>query len=89
MIKRKEIKFCIIGSVDAGKSSLISVLVNKKLDDGRGLARQKIFRHQHEKESGRTSSISSHYLKVNEDKTLTFIDLAGHEKYLKTTILAK
>ena len=86
MIKRKEIKFCIIGSVDAGKSSLISVLVNKKLDDGRGLARQKIFRHQHEKESGRTSSISSHYLKVNEDKTLTFIDLAGHEKYLKTTI---
>ena len=50
-----------------------------------GLARQKIFRHQHEKRV-RTSSISSHYLKVNEDKTLTQLNLAGHEKYLKTTI---
>ena len=86
MNKRKEIKFCVIGSVDAGKSSLVSVMVHKKLDDGRGLARKKIFRHAHEQESGRTSSISSHYFKVNDDKTLTFIDLAGHEKYLKTTI---
>ena len=83
---RKEIKFCVIGSVDAGKSSLVSVIVHKKLDDGRGLARKKIFRHLHEVESGRTSSISSHHLKINDDKTLTFIDLAGHEKYLKTTI---
>ena len=40
---RKEIKFCVIGSVDAGKSSLVSVIVHKKLDDGRGLARKKIF----------------------------------------------
>ena len=82
---RDELKLCVIGSVDAGKSSLISVLVYKNLDDGRGFARKKIFRHPHEKESGRTSAISSHHLKKTHG-VVTFIDLAGHEKYLKTTI---
>ena len=79
---RDELKLCVIGSVDAGKSSLISVLVYKNLDDGRGFARKKIFRHPHEKESGRTSAISSHHLKKTHG-VVTFIDLAGHEKYLK------
>ena len=82
----RNLKFCVIGNVDAGKSSLISVLVNKLLDDGRGSARLKMFRHKHEKESGRTSSISNHFLKHTNERVLTFIDLAGHEKYLKTTI---
>lgn len=82
---REELKICVIGSVDAGKSSLISVLVYKNLDDGRGFARKKIFRHPHEKESGRTSAISSHHLKKTHG-VVTFVDLAGHEKYLKTTI---
>ena len=43
--QRRELKICVIGSVDAGKSSLVSVLVYKKLDDGRGKARKKIFKH--------------------------------------------
>ena len=38
---REELKVCVIGSVDAGKSSLISVLVYEALDDGRGFARKK------------------------------------------------
>ena len=84
-IMRDELKICVIGSVDAGKSSLISVLVYKHLDDGRGKARKCIFRHPHELESGRTSSISSHHIK-KEDGVITFVDLAGHERYLKTTI---
>ena len=48
-------------------------------------ARMSILRHPHEKKSGRTSSISQNFIKLNKNKYLD-IDLAGHEKYLKTTI---
>jgi len=81
----KHLKLAICGSVDSGKSSLIGVLTNKKLDDGRGSARLSILRTKHEKESGRTSNISYNYIKY-EGKDVTLIDLAGHEKYLKTTL---
>jgi GTPase len=91
--------------VDAGKSTLISVLCCSGLDDGRGAARRKIFRHAHEVETGRTSSISQMNVCFSSDgrmldagshhkaqdmldeaaKVLTFVDLAGHERYLRTT----
>lgn len=82
----EEIRVAVLGNVDSAKTTLISTLSNKILDDGRGLARSKIFKHKHEKETGRTSSISFKYIKLNEKKYLSFIDLAGHEKYFKTTI---
>ncbi len=83
----EEIRIGTIGAVDAGKTSLTSVLVNNQLDDGRGAARLRILKLKHEKESGRTSSISEHYLPLPQNqKYLTFVDLAGHEKYLKTTM---
>lgn len=82
----KEIRIAVLGNVDSAKTTLVSTLTNKILDDGRGLARSKIFKHQHEKETGRTSSISFRYIKVDEEKYLSFIDLAGHEKYFKTTV---
>ncbi|KAF1745573.1 hypothetical protein MXB_2888, partial [Myxobolus squamalis] len=98
------------GNVDAGKSTLLGVLTHNIRDDGRGFARSKMFRHQHELESGRTSSIGESTVAVdsrgkiimkykyasNKDdidaytsrahKMFDFLDLAGHEKYLKTTI---
>lgn len=80
-----ETKIAVIGSVSAGKSSTTGVLKHNILDDGRGLARSKIFNHQHEKDSGRTSSITYEYINY-KNKVNTFIDLAGHEQYLKTTI---
>jgi ATPase subunit of ABC transporter with duplicated ATPase domains len=55
-----ELRIAVIGNVDAGKSTLISVLVAAQLDDGRGAARRKILHHPHEQETGRTSSISQH-----------------------------
>lgn len=77
------------------------------MDDGRGLARSKVFKHGHEASTGRTSSIGQHNLclgptgEVLNDaafratssadyvaraaKVLTLVDLAGHEKYFKTT----
>lgn len=83
------IKIAIAGNVDSGKSSLIGVLSNKKLDDGRGSARNTILRNKHEKLTGRTSCISFNnviYEFENIKKVITLVDLAGHEKYLKTTV---
>lgn len=82
----KEIRVAILGNVDSGKSTLVSTITYKKNDNGRGSAREMVFKHKHEKETGRTSSISFRYVKISEDKYITFLDLAGHEKYFKTTI---
>lgn len=117
----------VVGNVDAGKSTLLGVLTHGELDNGRGHARQRLFRHKHEMESGRTSSVGNdilgfdsegniYFLHVNilqnkssvfvgnvvnkpehgsldwvkicekSSKVITFIDLAGHERYLKTTV---
>ncbi|XP_057310974.1 GTP-binding protein 1-like [Hydractinia symbiolongicarpus] len=105
-----EVRVAVVGNVDAGKSTLLGVLTHGSLDDGRGTARLKLFRHKHEAETGRTSSVGNDILGfdskggiVNKpdphsgaldwqqicresSKVLTFIDLAGHEKYLKTTV---
>ncbi len=53
-----ELRCAVVGNVDAGKSTLVSVLTTGRLDDGRGCARARVFRHAHEIESGRTSSVS-------------------------------
>ncbi|XP_078482135.1 GTP-binding protein 1-like [Ciona intestinalis] len=105
-----EVKVAVVGNVDAGKSTLLGVLTHCELDNGRGYSRQKLFRHKHEVESGRTSSIGNEILGfsskgsvVNQpnphaghidwsdicqqsSKVITFVDLAGHERYLKTTV---
>ena len=101
-----ELRCAVIGNVDAGKSTLISVLSAGGLDDGRGAARKRVFRHAHEQETGRTSSVSQVSLLFNStgrclavdaahrgsstdvahaSKVITLVDLAGHERYLRTT----
>lgn len=104
---------------------MLGVLVKGGLDDGRGKARVNLFRHKHEVESGRTSSVGMEIMgyDVNGDivtsnvpgrkltweeigkrsvwispesfwvfidsqqaKVISFTDLAGHERYLRTTV---
>jgi len=95
--------------VDAGKSTMLGVLVKGNLDDGRGKARVNLFRHKHEIESGRTSSVGMEIMGFDTKgnviassvpgrklsweeigqraaKVISFTDLAGHEKYLRTTV---
>ena len=48
--------------MEAGKSTLLGVLTQGELDNGRGRARLNLFRHLHEIQSGRTSSISHEIL---------------------------
>ena len=60
-----EIRVAVIGNVDSGKSTMVGVLTRSILDDGRGLARSKVFKHGHEEATGRTSSIGQHNLCVS------------------------
>ncbi|KAI9330293.1 P-loop containing nucleoside triphosphate hydrolase protein, partial [Obelidium mucronatum] len=53
-----EIRVAIVGGADAGKSTLLGVLADSDLDNGRGKSRLNLLRHRHEIETGRTSSIS-------------------------------
>lgn len=80
-----EIRIASIGNVDSAKSTTISVIANSILDDGKGSARLKILKHPHEKSTGRTSSITQHYIRA-DNTIIGFVDLAGHERYLKTTV---
>lgn len=52
-----ELRVACVGNVDAGKSTILGVLTKGRLDDGRGRARVSLFRHKHELETGRTSSV--------------------------------
>ncbi|KAH8119238.1 GTP-binding protein 1 [Phellopilus nigrolimitatus] len=113
-----EVRCAVVGNVDSGKSTTLGVLTRGGLDDGRGRARVGLFRHKHEVETGRTSSVGMEILgfapsgepilpatasSMDQDvirreklgwdeitlqaaKVVSFIDLAGHEKYLKTTL---
>ncbi|KAG5311250.1 GTPB2 protein, partial [Acromyrmex charruanus] len=102
-----DLRLAVTGAQDAGKSTLLGVLTQGELDNGRGRARLNMLRHLHEIKTGRTSSISheiigfdsaGHVLNYAEmataeeicehaSKVVTFIDLAGHRKYLRTTVL--
>lgn len=101
-------RIAMIGNVDSGKSTLIGVLTNAALDDGRGGARSMVLRHRHEQENGRTSAVTveivgykgedqvlptsrNHAQRWDEvmqksDRSVSLIDLCGHERYLKTTL---
>ncbi|KAI9667250.1 MAG: hypothetical protein M1821_000063 [Bathelium mastoideum] len=104
-----ETRIAVVGNVDAGKSTMLGVLVKGGLDDGRGKARVNLFRHKHEVESGRTSSVGMEIMGFDSHgdivtpavpgrklsweeignrsaKVISFTDLAGHEKYLRTTV---
>ncbi|KAG0125884.1 P-loop containing nucleoside triphosphate hydrolase protein [Tuber indicum] len=104
-----EIRVAVVGNVDAGKSTMLGVLTKNTLDDGRGKTRVNLFRHKHEIESGRTSSVGMEILGYDAEskivgsndpgrklkweeignrsaKVISFTDLAGHERYLRTTV---
>jgi GTPase len=57
-----EVRVAVVGNVDAGKSTTLGVLTRGGLDDGRGKARVALFRHPHEIETGRTSSVGGEIL---------------------------
>ena len=61
-MKFPDLRICVLGSADVGKSTMLGVLTQGELDNGRGRARLNMFRHLHEIQTGRTSSISHEIL---------------------------
>ena len=56
--EHNDTRIAMIGNVDSGKSTLIGVLTNSLLDDGRGCARSLVLKHRHEQDNGRTSAVT-------------------------------
>lgn len=71
LLSKIEITMGVLGEEGAGKSTIIGVLINGILDNGRGLARQNVFRHKHEILCGKTSSFSHQILGFDEEGNLT------------------
>lgn len=69
-----EIGLAILGNVDAGKSSLTACLSERILDNGDGSARSRVFVHDHEKTTGRTSDISSKVIEYTEKHLDAFLE---------------
>ncbi len=89
----------LMGNTNSGKTTLLGTLMNGQNDDGSGRNRGHVFQHLHEFARGYTSSVNEIMFGVvgdtmkhitdgetKYDKILNFYDLAGNEKYLKTTI---
>jgi GTPase len=60
-----DLRVAVLGTVDSGKSSLVGVCTHGEFDNGRGRARLNLFRHLHEIQTGRTSSITHEILGFN------------------------
>jgi elongation factor 1-alpha len=57
----------VVGHVNSGKSTLLSILVYGGYDDGRGCARNRVATHVHELVSGRTSTMAQHLIGYDSD----------------------
>jgi GTPase len=60
-----DIRIAVLGNIESGKSTLVSVLTNAELDDGLGRARLNLLKHKHEIQSGHTSSINNELMGFN------------------------
>lgn len=68
-------RIAVLGNVECGKSTLVGVLSHGELDNGRGRARLNLFRHRHEIQSGRTSSISQEIIGFDSEGEVCSVDL--------------
>ena len=90
IIIKNEVKLGAFGEESSGKSTTLSVLVNNKLDDGKGEMRKLNFRFQHEIQTGKTLSINQLVLNENNNnnnnKIINLYDMGGCEKAMKNTL---
>ncbi|KAI0409437.1 GTP-binding protein [Xylaria palmicola] len=54
----EQLRVSLTGPTTSGKTTLLGVIANGTLDDGRGRSRSYLLKHRHEVVSGRTSSIA-------------------------------
>lgn len=66
-------RIAVLGNIESGKSSLISVLTHNELDNGQGKARLNLLRHIHEIQTGHTSSICNEIMGFNNSAQVNFL----------------
>ena len=76
-IRSEEARVCFVGKSDNGKSTLIGVLTNGHLDNGKGSARMSVFRHDGEMDIGKTFAIKHDIIGYKGFKPLNYTSNAG------------
>jgi GTPase len=71
----KEIRICFMGDSNTGKTTTISNIVYNMTDDGNGHARNYIFKHKHERETGKTSSIKHDIIGFKNNSIINYKSL--------------
>ena len=71
------IKITMLGCENAGKSTLIGVLISGRKDNGKGLARNEIHKHYSEISKGKTTSMYQHILGFNSSGEITNLSEFG------------
>jgi GTPase len=67
-----EINVAFVGPPQTGKTTTISNITYGQLDDGNGSSRQHVFRHEHEKLSGYTSSLKKEIIGIKNNNIINY-----------------
>lgn len=70
--KFKELNVAFVGPSQHGKTTTISNLVYDQKDNGNGSIRKLIFKHEHEKVTGVTSSVKKEILGISHNKIINY-----------------
>jgi GTPase len=70
--KIKEVNVAFVGPCQHGKTTTIGNLVHSCPDDGNGYTRSLIFKHEHEKITGNTSSVKKEILGIKGHKIVNY-----------------
>lgn len=73
-IIKPETRILIVGPENSGKTTLVSGLVHKQLDNGKGYLRNLLVSHKHELYSGKSNSITIKTISQTQTNNLTLID---------------
>jgi GTPase len=76
-----QLRITLTGPSRAGKSTLLGTLSTGMLDNGRGANRLTLFKHQHERKSGVTSSISQELIGYRDNEIYTYLNKEGIEPW--------
>ncbi len=84
-----EIRVLIIGPENSGKTTFVSALVHKQIDNGNGYLRNMLLTHKHEIYSGKSNSVTIKTIQ-NLNSNYTFIDtpsnILENKNYLEKLI---
>jgi GTPase len=72
IVKKHETNILVVSPSGVGKTTLMSRLVHDQTDNGCGFARTLSFQHEHEKETGVTSSIKRDFIGFKDEELINY-----------------